>query len=167
MIGVDEGGGPTVDSYTQIIELAHAFDSDPGPVIMAALERGVSFDEVVAAYMRTLRYLRIHGFEGTSKAPVTDVDARPPGTFDPHIVLQGELWIDILRRPFLVEEMPKRYAANVIVHLHNRVDSIVEVIDGGGDPHDWLDQTPLVRALRERASSAGDGDAEGQGPSPY
>ncbi|MEN2741662.1 hypothetical protein ABCS02_28080 [Microbacterium sp. X-17] len=150
-----------MDGYTQIIELAHAFDTDPGPVIMAALERDVSFDEVVAAYMRTLRYIRIHGFEATSKAPVTDLDARPPGTFDPHIVLQGELWIDILRRPFLVAEMPQRYAANVIVHLHNRVDSIVEVVAGGGDPHDWLDQTLLVRALRERVGSGGDGAAEG------
>jgi hypothetical protein len=140
-----------MDGYEKIIELAHAFGSDPGPVIMAALERDVPFDEVVAAYLRTLRYLRIHGVEETSKAPVTELDARPPGTFDPRIVLQGEIWIDILRRPFHVEEMPRKYAATVITHLHHRVHSIVEVIDGGGDPNEWLDETPLVKALRARA----------------
>lgn len=141
-----------MDDYQKIIELAQAFDSDPGPVIMAALERDVPFGEVVDAYLRTLRYLRIHGLEDTSQAPITDLDARPPGTFDPRIVLQGEIWIDILRRPYRIPEMPRRYAANVITHLHHRVHSIVDVIGGGGDPHDWLDETPLVQALRRRAS---------------
>jgi hypothetical protein len=144
-----------VDDVAKIIELAYAFDSDPGPVIMAALERDVPLEDVVAAYLRTFRYLRMHGPEATSKAPITDLDARPPGTFDPHIVFQGDVWIDILRRPFRIAEMEPRYASNVIVHLHHRVHSIVEVIAGSGDLHDWLDQTPLVEALRARALSSG------------
>lgn len=139
-----------MDDVERIIELAYAFGWDPDPVITAAVERDVPLNEVVDAYFRTLRYIRVHGIVGTSMAPITDVDAQPPGTFDPRIVLQDEWWYDILRRPFRVVELPRRYAANVITHLHNRVHSIVEVTGGGGNPHDWLEETPLVRALRRR-----------------
>lgn len=141
-----------MDDIYRVVELAYAFASDPEPVIVAALERDVPLGDVVDSYIRTLRYIRVHGAEATGHAPIDDIDSRPPGTFDPRIVLQDDLWVDILRIPHKVTEMPPRYAANVIQHLHNRVHNIVEVVGGGGDPHEWLEETPLVRALHRRVN---------------
>ncbi|NUU06180.1 hypothetical protein [Leifsonia sp. C5G2] len=136
------------------IELAHAFGSDPGPILQAAAERDVPLSDVIMAYVRTLRYLRLHGLEATGNAAVTEWDARPPGVFDARVVLQDEFWCDIFRRPFRVQEMPRQYAENVITYLHDHIHDIVDVVDGGGDPHDWLDSQPLVRSLRSQVDRA-------------
>jgi hypothetical protein len=114
----------------------------------------VAARDIVAAYTRTLRYVRIHGVEATSNAPLDELDARPPGTFDPRIVFNDDgLWIDIFRRPHHVfEDMTPEYAARVIEHLHHRVRDMFEVVGAGTDEHAWLDQTPLLGALRARAA---------------
>lgn len=134
------------------IELAHAFGLDPGPILQAAVERDVPLSDVIMAYVRTLRYLRLHGLEATGNAAVTEWDARPPGALDPRVVLQDEYWCDIFRRPFRVREMPTQYAENVITYLHDHIHDIVDVVAGGGDPHDWLDSQPLLRALGSQAN---------------
>jgi hypothetical protein len=145
-----------MDDFELVRELAYMFETNPDALITAALERHVPARDIIAAYMRTLRYLREHGVEGASNAPITDLDARPPGTFDPRIVFNTELWIDIFRRPWRVnEEMSPDYAQAVIDHLHFRVRDLYEVVGPGGDPHEWLDQTPLVQALRRRSDRSG------------
>ncbi|MDN4598041.1 hypothetical protein [Leifsonia virtsii] len=148
-----------MDDLELVTELAYAFDIDPEAVIAAAWEREVPLRDVAAAYVRTLRYLRLHGLEETANAPVTELDSRPPGTFDPRVVtMQDEWWIDTFRRPHRIAEMSPDYVVNVIAHLQIRVLDIVEAtgMDSGRDVNEWLEATPLVRALRSRLTDLGD-----------
>jgi hypothetical protein len=149
-------------------ELACMWEQNPDGVIGAALERAVEARPIIEAYTRTLRFIRLFGVEATSDAPLLELDARPPGVLDSRVVFQDSIWIDIFRRSHRVRRMSAEYAGAVIALLQRRAPDLFVLVDAKGGLDAWLEQTPLMVALRlqlgreqsaERAGGGRDADA--------
>ena len=115
--------------------------------------------------------------------PFTAWGQHARGTLDLRVFDQAVWWVDIEQRPHRLEEMSDGYIANVIAHLEIHVESYYlgtlrralyqmygdlllsristeMVADAFGatpltelTPREWLDGTPLMRALRRRHAS--------------
>lgn len=144
-----------MNDWDLIVELALIFEQDPDVIIAPARRRDVPPRDVIAAYTRTLRYVRIHGVDGAKQAPFTELDARPPGTIDGRVALQGEIWIDTFRQAHRISEMAPEYAIAVLGFMLRSAPWIYTV---DGELDEWLDQTPLFAALRSRAQLKFDED---------
>ena len=78
----------------------------------------------------------------------------------PWIFSQGEVWVDARLREHAIARMPEDYVANVIDFCHEFPPGfqrrLVEQVGGDDglageqDPESWVEQTPLLRALRAR-----------------
>ena len=112
--------------------------------------------------------------------PFTHWGQHPYGTLDLRVFDQGVWWVDIHQRPHRISEMDDAYIRNVIGFLHRHRDyyyrctlrsSLLRMIedvlldqpntdllaDKAGapplselTPAEWLEGTPLMRALRAR-----------------
>ncbi|MCI0156814.1 hypothetical protein KNO15_08905 [Leifsonia shinshuensis] len=144
-----------MDDWSLVGELCTMFEINPAGLMEEAFLRDVSARDIIDGFTRTLTYLRIHGAGEASEAPVSDLDAMPPGTFDVRIVLNDEIWVDIFRRKHFIAVMSASHAAAVIVFLKKRANELFEILGDGTTANEWLESTPLINALRRRLRDLG------------
>jgi len=118
------------------------------PIIEQAKSEGVSPEVVELAFDRTLAYLRRHG--SREGAGLEELDSVPPGMFDMRIVLQGEIWIDILRRRMSIGSLTQSQIVQILEGLTRLAPQMHFELGDGDDAEAWLASTPLVVALRQQ-----------------
>lgn len=101
-----------------------------------------------------------------------------PGRIDKRCLLQGQVWVDATGTPHALHEMPDAYLGNVIGYLRAQANAwrlqaaawiVVDVLLGITSPdegqahldalktlpEDWIDRTPLMKALRAELARRG------------
>lgn len=144
-----------MDDWALVRELCAMFEINPEGLIEEAFLREVPARDIIAGFTRTLTYLRVHCADAASSAPVTELDARPPGTLDVRIVFNDLIWVDIFRRQHAISSMPATHVTAVIVLLKRRAHELFEIVGDGPTVNDWLESTPLMIALRQRLRELG------------
>jgi len=147
-----------MDDWALVAELCYMFDLDPAGLVKEARERAVSPREIIASFTRTFAYMRIPGIEGSVNAPLTELDALPPGSLDKRIVFNDAIWIDIFRRSHAISTMSGEHVAAVVAFLRARAPDWYDLGPGGGDIQAWLEMTPLMHALRRRLEALDEAD---------
>lgn len=92
------------------------------------------------------------------------------GEIRPETFRQDEHWIDAAGRKHQLDDMPKDYLANVLSYSIDRAEYLY-ALDKGQEPvlgfgvddagfgyfaeaYDWLEATPLIRAIKLRLAQA-------------
>lgn len=144
-----------MDDWDLVRELCAMFEINPTGLIEEAFLRDVPARDIIAGFTRTLAYLRAHDADAVSNAPVTELEARPPGSLDVRIVFNDLIWIDIFRRKHVIASMPALHVTAVIVFLKRRAQELFEIVGDGPTANEWLESTPLMIALRQRLQDLG------------
>ncbi|MGO4534933.1 hypothetical protein [Leifsonia sp. 2MCAF36] len=147
-----------MDDWALVAELCYMFDLDSAGLVKEAHIRAVSPRDIIAGFTRTFAYMRIHGIEGSANAPLTELDALPPGTLDKRIVFNDAIWIDTFRTSHTISTMPGEYVSAVIAFLQARAPDWYDLGPEGGDIQAWLETTPLMLALRHRLEALDEAD---------
>lgn len=96
----------------------------------------------------------------------------PPDRLHYWVFLQDQVWVDYWGNEHQIDRMPRRYALNVIGFCRRQATRIF-ILATCADPDeageqiealratrrntvDWLETTPLMKALRRRASEVGE-----------
>jgi len=146
--------------------LAHAVASgvDGEGLIARAQARGVSAELVIEAFRRADQLGQEFDRRGLLP-PFEAFEAFPPGSIDVRVFDQEVWWVDVLRIPYRIcfpQSFTDEHLLNVVAYLvenaedHHRAYGLT--VPWGTvptDPTRWLEQTILMRALKDQAQGRG------------
>ncbi len=134
-----------MNDWTDVADAVKAVGGHPAYAIERARQSGTSPELVLEGVRRALDFEGYGDFE--------DWEATPPGCIDTRVFMQSTWWVDVLRRPHRIVEMPREYRHNVIEFLRRDAEYFYERYRTGHpvieyrNANDWLDGTPLMQAL--------------------
>lgn len=140
-----------MSDWTDVADAVKAVGGHPGYAIERARHSGISPELVLEGVRRAVNFDRYGEFE--------DWEAIPPGCMDTRVFMQSTWWVDVLRRPHRIEEMPDDYVRNVVAFLQEYAGYFYDRYRFGHPTVEspsaevWLEETPLMGALRTRPSA--------------